>query len=53
MIALTEKADAMQADLEALGNTVEEKLTEHLSVDEKGELILLLRKLLNLSDQEV
>ena len=53
LIDLTEKADAMQADLEALGNTVEEKLTEHLSVDEKGELILLLRKLLNLSDQEV
>ena len=49
LIALTEKADAMQA----VGNTVEEKLTEHLSVDEKGELILLLRKLLNLSDPEV
>ena len=53
LIALTEKADAMQAELEALGNAVEEKLTEHLSDDEKGKLILLLRKLLNLSDQEV
>ena len=31
----------------------EEKLTEHLSDDEKGKLILLLCKLLNLSDQEV
>ena len=43
----------MQAELEALGNAVEEKLTEHLSDDEKGKLILLLCKLLNLSDQEV
>ena len=53
LIALTAKADAMQAELEALGNAVEEKLTEHLSDDEKGKLILLLCKLLNLSDQEV
>lgn len=50
LIALTEKADAAQAELEALGNAVEEKLTERLSGDEKGALKLLLRKLLNLPD---
>ena len=53
LIALTEKADAMQEELEALGNAVEEKLTEHLSAEERKELILLLRKLMNLSDMEV
>ena len=43
----------MQEELEALGNAVEEKLTEHLSAEERKELILLLRKLMNLSDMEV
>ena len=50
LIALTEKADAMQEELEALGSAVEDKLTEHLTDTEKEELIFLLRKLMNLSD---
>lgn len=50
MIALTEKANTMQKELEALGDSVENKLTEHLTDAERKELIALLRKLMNTAD---
>ena len=47
-MALTEKADAMQNELEALGDTVEKKLTQRLTAEETVQLVGLLNKLLGL-----
>ena len=49
LVALTEKADSMQAELEALGEKIEEKLTRRLSDDEQGQLIYLLQKLIGIN----
>ena len=46
LVALTEKADAMQSKVEELGDDVEDKLTMRLTEDEKKELIYLLKKLI-------
>lgn len=48
LIALTQKADEMQSELEALGEKIEDKLTERLSANEKGALVILLQKLIGI-----
>ena len=48
LVALTEKADSMQAELEALGEKIEDELTERLSGDERNQLISLLQKLIGI-----
>ena len=48
LISLTEKADAMQGELEALGTKIENKLTERLSAEEREQLAFLLNKLMGL-----
>ena len=45
LAALTEKSLSMQSELESLGDTIEEKLTERLSAEEKERLVCLLQKL--------
>lgn len=40
LVALTKKADRMQDELEALGAKIEDKLTERLSANEKGVLVI-------------
>ena len=49
LIALTEKADAMQDELEALGNTLDARLTSRLTARERDQLTRLLKKLLEIS----
>ena len=48
LVALTEKADAMQNELEALGDMIEKKLTRRLTAEETVQLVRLLNKLLGL-----
>ena len=48
LVALTEKADNMQNELEVLGNTIEEKLTQRLTAEETAQLVRLLNKMLGL-----
>ena len=48
LVALTSKADGMQSELEALGTEIEDKLTRHLSIEEKGQLVALLQKLIGI-----
>ena len=48
LVALTEKADRMQEELEDLGTKIEDKLTERLSANEKSALVILLQKLIGL-----
>ena len=48
LVALTEKADAMQSELEALGTKIENKLTERLSDEEREQLAFLLNKLMGI-----
>ena len=48
LVALTEKADVMQSELEALGDTIEKKLTRRLTAEETLQLVRLLNKLLGL-----
>lgn len=48
LVVLTEKADAMQRELEALGDAVEKKLTRRLTEKETAQLVILLDKLLGL-----
>ena len=50
LVALTEKADSLQNELEALGEKIEMKLTERLSKDERECLLGLLQKLLGISN---
>ena len=50
LVALTEKADSMQTELEALGEKTEEKLTKRLSCDERAQLIFLLQKLIGIDE---
>ena len=52
LVALTEKADGMQGDLEALGAKIEDKLTERLSCNERAELVVLLQKLIGIGEAE-
>lgn len=46
LVALTAKADSMQDELIALGDAVEEKLTQCLTTEETAQLVKLLNKLL-------
>ena len=48
LVALTEKADAMREELEAIGDTLENTLTSRLTAREKARLVRLLQKLLGL-----
>ena len=50
-IVPTEKALEMKAELEAVGDTLEDKLTENLNEDERKELVALLRKMLGLMEE--
>lgn len=50
LISLTDKADSMQSELEGLGDTLENKMTENLSGEEKAQLVSLLQKLIGLDD---
>lgn len=52
VIVLTEKAYSMEADLNALGRTMESKLTARLSDDERKELLMLLKKMLSESKED-
>ena len=52
LVALTEKADGMQGDLEALGAKIEDKLTERLSCNERAALVVLLQKLIGIDEAE-
>ena len=46
IVSLTEKAHAEREELEALGNKMEDAVTEKLTEKEKAQLILLLKKLI-------
>ena len=48
LVSLTEKADAMREELEAIGDTLENRLTSRLTAREKAQLVRLLQKLLGL-----
>ena len=50
-IVPTEKALEMKTELEAVGDTLEDKLTENLNEDERKELVALLRKMLGLMEE--
>ena len=50
LVALTEKADSMQGELEALGAKIESELTEKLTENEKAQLITLLQKLIGINE---
>ena len=50
LVALTEKADEMQVELEILGEKIENKLTGNLSGQEKGQLVRLLQKLIGIGE---
>ena len=52
LVALTEKADGMQDELEALGAKIEDKLTERLSCNERTALVVLLQKLIGIDEAE-
>ena len=41
LVALTDKANDMQSELEAIGRNIEDKLTERLSAEEKKQLVAL------------
>ena len=50
LVALTEKSDSMQSELETLGNKIEENLTDKLSKEEKVQIVALLQKLIGIGD---
>ena len=50
LVALTDKANDMQSELEAIGRNIEDKLTERLSAEEKKQLVALLQKLIGLGE---
>lgn len=52
LVALTEKADGLQSELEALGERIEERLTQRLSTQERKQLIALLQKLIGEGERE-
>ena len=52
LVALTEKADGMQDELEALGAKIEDKLTERLSCNERAAFVVLLQKLIGIDEAE-
>ena len=49
LVSLTEKADAMEKELKAVGETLESNLTSRLTKQERAQLIRLLKKLLGLN----
>jgi len=51
LVALTPKAEEMEKELFQLGEEIEIKLTELLSEEEREELVILLRKLLGISEE--
>ena len=46
LISLTEKAERLEPELLAVGDEIEDKLTENLSPEERKQLIMLLQKLI-------
>ena len=46
LISLTEKAEQLEPELLAVGDQIEDRLTEHLSSKERVQLVTLLQKLL-------
>lgn len=50
LVALTAKADSMRDELIELGDAVDEKLMQRLTVDETAQLVRLLNKLLGLEE---
>ena len=52
LVALTKKADGLQSELEALGERIEERLTQRLSTQERKQLIALLQKLIGEGERE-
>ena len=48
LVALTEKADLIQNELEPLGDMIEKKLTRRLTAEERVQLVGLLNKMLGL-----
>lgn len=46
LVALTDHARELQKELEDLGTTIEDKLTERLTAEEKEEIVILLQKLI-------
>lgn len=53
VIILTDKANAIEADLEAAGGELERAFTANLSAEEAAEYIRLSRKILGLTEAEV
>lgn len=51
VISLTEKARTMQNEIESVGDRIENMLTEHLSEEEKQQLLKLLQKLLKMESE--
>lgn len=47
LVALTDKANSMQKELEQLGENIEQQLTKNLTVQEYEQLVSLLKKLLD------
>ena len=52
VIFLTEKAIAIQQNLDAAGDQIERKFTERLTAEETKQYILLSRKILNMNESE-
>lgn len=52
LIALTEKTENMEGELNRLGEEVEAKLTKNLTETERQDLVRLLNRLLNLNEPE-
>ena len=52
VIFLSEKAAAIQQDLDAAGDQIERKFTERLTAEESEQYILLSRKILDMKDNE-
>lgn len=51
LVALTDKADSMQNELEELGERIENKVTARLSAKQREQLIVLLRKLIGINEE--
>ena len=51
LVALTDKADSMQSELEEIGAIIENKVTARLSAKEREQLIVLLRKLIGINEE--
>ena len=51
LVALTDKADSMQNELEEIGARIENKVTARLSAGEREQLVFLLRKLIGINEE--